>query len=480
MNRASRIVILLCLWLVPASWAQLENSIPAPTRTVSGTRIGHYKDGPVPLDLSTLTIAAFVPNGAGGYNVLSGTGTVNGTFTIPNVPFGFYLLQFGSRYLWTNNTVVNGDFIQDYRSSIVAADDSTTLTFDLANLNPWQSNDVFEVVCPNNLTYGTYSGTVGDTAFTGTFNYDVIPGNANLSDATLGDRYFIAQLVTQNLGDYPFTALARFLAPPKFTQEQSSDTPVTGALKTVAQTNQFEANVNGADLLAQALAANPGATLNSSVVALSVYPGRFAHGPNTDTSDLVLYNGVPTIETNGDLGPVFYGNPYPPSKFPVYVSYSYTAQTSYLVPGATNPTSINTTVYTNTINLPTTTRPMKPLVTVVNNPSVGGLNFFGNHTRVGLTPLLKWSPPSVGRATYYLVSVYQLSNNEGSTVATRIARLNTQATALLVPPGLVSTGQVYVFVISAYYIPGLNFAKTPFFLGSTTAFAQAISGMMRP
>jgi|HubBroStandDraft_6_1064221.scaffolds.fasta_scaffold02726_8 hypothetical protein len=454
--------------------AKDEVSEPA-TRTVSGTQIGHYKNGPVPIDLSLVQIAALVPNGSGGYNVFTGTGTSAGTFTIPGVPSGFYLLQFGGNYLWTSNTTVDADFIADYRSDIVLANSSTTLTFDLVNLKSWQGTDVFEMVCPNNLTYDSYPGMTGETSFTGTFNYF-----GSLSDASEGDQYYVAQLSTQNVGGLPFTALSRFLAPPKFTQAQGSDTPINGSLKTVAQNNQFEANINGADILTQALAANPNATLAFSGISLDVYPGSFAHGQNTDTPDLVLYGGVPTISTNGDLGVVSYGNPYPSAKFPLYASYEYAGQTPYLAPGATNTTSITTVAFGSTTNLPTASSAIEPLVSVVNSPSVMGLNFFTNHRGIGLTPSLKWSPPSVGPATYYVVNIAQLSNVGGNTVATGIAAFRTQKTSLRIPPGLLSTGQAYVFAISAFYIPGLNFAKTPYYLGSTTARADVISGMMQP
>jgi hypothetical protein len=140
----------------------------------------------------------------------------------------------------------------------VPADPSTTLTFDLTNLNSWQQTDALEMLCPNNFSFEYFFPTVGETTFTGTFPYDnILP--ANLSVASEGDQYYIAQLITQNLGSYPFTALGRYLAPRKFTQAQGSDTPIDGALKTIAQSDAFEANVNGADLTAQALAANPGA-----------------------------------------------------------------------------------------------------------------------------------------------------------------------------------------------------------------------------
>jgi hypothetical protein len=75
-----------------------QDPTPATTRTVSGHQIVHYKNGPVPVDLSSTPIAALVPSGSS-YTVISGSGTSSGTFTIPSVPSGFYLLQVGSGYL---------------------------------------------------------------------------------------------------------------------------------------------------------------------------------------------------------------------------------------------------------------------------------------------------------------------------------------------------------------------------------------------
>jgi hypothetical protein len=479
-----KLCLVLALSLIPAGSYAATGDEPSPglsptsTRTVTGTEIVNYRNGPVPVDLSTTTIAVFVPNGSGGYKVLNGTGTSDGTFTILDVPTGFYLLQIGSNYVWTSNDAVNADSVADYRSDVVAADSSTSITFDLTNLNSWQPTDFFEMVCPNNLSFEYYFPTTGETTFTGTFPYNsfII---ANLSVASEGDQYYVAQLMTQNLGSYPFTALGRYIAPSKFTQAQGSDTPIDGALETIAQGNEFEANINGADLAAQALAANPGAVLEGTGIALDVYPGSFAKGQNTDTSDLVIYGGSPLITTNGDLGRVLYGNPYP-SQWPLFVGYSWFAETNYLAPGAKNSAPLLTIVYDQTLTLPTSTSPMKPLAGVVSTPTVNGKNFFGNLSGVGTAPRLEWSPPTVGTANNYSVEIYQLSNSAGNTVINPIAALYTQNTSLAVPDGLLNAGQSYVFEIASEYIPGVNLAKTPFMKGSTYAAAEVISGTMRP
>ncbi|HXM22284.1 MAG TPA: hypothetical protein VN948_13590 [Terriglobales bacterium] len=466
-------------YAAPAGDQASQSFSPGSTRTVSGTRIGHYEDGPVPVDLSVRPVAANVPDGSGGYTVISGSGTSAGAFTIPNVPVGFYLLRLGSFYVWTRNSVVDADFHWDFRSTGVMADSNSTMTFDLTHLRAWRSTDFFEVVCPNNAAFDLFPGTVGETTFTGTFPYI-----GNLSDASLGDQYYMFQLMTQKVKGYSFTALGRYIAPPKFTQQQGSDTAIDGRLRTIAQTGKFEANVNGADLAAQTMAANPKAVMTDTTILLDVYPGTMAKGFGTSTPDLVAYNfgtGEPFITTNGDLGQILYGNPFPPAKWPLFASYSYAAATTYVAPGATNGAPITSLVLDYNPTLPTSQSPMTPLVGVVQNPSINGRNFFQDRIGVGSIPLLKWSAPSVGTATFYEVQVYELTNDgAGNTVINLIFRLRTQNTSLRIPPGRLTTGLGYVFVIRPYYVPGLNFVKTPFMSGPTSALADVLSGMMQP
>jgi hypothetical protein len=454
-----------------------QSSQAPSSRTVSGTEIGHYKNGPAPVDLSATTIAAFTPNGAGGYTFLPGSGTSSGTFTIANVPSGFYLLQLGGAYLWTSNTMVDADFNSDFRSDTVQADQNTTVTFDLTHVNAWQNTDFLEMVCPNNAAFDLFPGTTGETTFTGTFPYI-----GSLSVGSEGDQYFVFQLITQSVNGYPFTALGRYIAPPKFTQAQSSDTPINGKLRSIIQKHTFEANINGADLATQALAANPKAVLVDTGIYLDVYPGSLAKGETTSTPDVVAYNfgtGQPFITTNGDLGPVRYGNPFP-SAWPLWDLYQWLVVTRYTAPGATKGIGIATDAYGNNPKLPTSTSPIKPLVGAVHRPSINHKNFFADRTGVGTTPTLRWSPPSVGKATYYDVRVWQLSNNGGNTVKTLIAGLRTQRTSLLIPKGLMSKGPGYVFDILALYTPGVNFSKTPFMYGPTLGRTHVISGMLQP
>jgi len=477
MKYVSRWVALLALCFVSVMWAQLDNSGVVRTRTVSGTRIIHYKDGPVPIDLSTRTIAALVPNTMGGYWTLPGTGTSAGTFSIPNVPYGYYFLQLGGRYLWTRNSVINGDSYESFRSTGVGADPATTLTFNLSNLSPWLPNDVIELVDPSAPAFQLFTGSAGEPVFTGTFPY-----TSNLSDSTLGDKTYLLQESTQYAGGYRMLVASRYFSPSNFTQVDATDTQLTGRFRTIAPTQSFRANVNGADLAAATLAANPGATFGVTFFGLDIFPGSLAHGWSGAAPDLVSYDlnaDAPPFTVNADLGDVMFGNPFP-AAFTLFAVYQYSAQTSYLAPGASSSAAITTSVVGTTIALPTASAPLALMVGTVQQPAVGGADFFANQTGIGFMPTLTWKPPQMGTAHAYSVSVYQLTNNAGSTQATVIARLQTQGTSITIPPNLLIAGQSYVFQITALYRPGVNLAADPYMSGPVAATADVISGLMQP
>ncbi len=470
MKRSPILVAILILMFMSAAWAQVQ------TRTVTGTRIGHYKDGLVPVDLSIRTVEAFVPGVSGGYREIIGTGTSAGTFTIPNVPYGYYLLRLGGRYLWTKNTNVNADYDLFSRSTAVSAGANTTLTFNLRNLNLWQGNDLLEFIDLGTGAFVLYTGTVGQTNFTGTYPYTNV-----LSDASQGDVTYLLQLATQEVGGFSFVSLARFFSVP-LTQIDGTDTTIGEWLRPVTQTQAFHANVAGTDLAAQALAANPSTSLVSTSIALDVYQGNLARGFTVSTPDLVGYdlnNDMPLLTLNADLGDVMYGNPFP-RIYPLFVVYSYQGQTSYLAPGTTQSGVITTYAYGYTPTLPTPTSPITPMVGTVTNPNVSGGDFFANRSGIGFSPMLSWTAPSLGTVDLYTVKVWDLINNAGVTVPTLVANMQTTAMSIRIPANLMLPGQTYVFQISAEYRPNVNLTLRPYQLGPTRAFAEILSGMMQP
>jgi hypothetical protein len=448
-----------------------------PTGTISGTRIDHYLNGAtVPEDLSTAQVAAFAPDANGGYNRIAGTGTKSGTFTINNVPGGFYLLGLGNFYLWTNSNTMHVDPYADTRPNPTQADPSTTLTFDLTNVNAWQSADTLEMFSANNGAFLSFGEADGAKTFTGTYQY----GDA-LSNAALGDRYYVTQLITQPVGGSSFVALGRYFAVPKFTQANGSDTPINGAMQTIAQTQQFEANINAGDITTAADAVNANGTLSDTSLFLDAFPGSLGNGVATASPDLLGYslgNGLPFLTTNTNFGPVFYGNPFP-ATWPLFTGYIWSVNVPYVAPGATTGTTLFGSVYGFGTTLPTSTQPLTLLVNGPSAPTVNGHNFSSNLSGIGLTPKLAWSAPSVGKASYYQLYLWRLTKSGTRTAETLFATMQTSATSLTLPPGLLTTGDAYVFDLWAYTVQGYNVVQ-PLKFRLPYGAADVMSGVMQP
>src|SRR5262249_21069774 len=66
---------------------------PSDAGTITGTAINSYVNAgdagitPAPIDLRSITVEAYTPSGSG-YTKTTGSGTQSGSFTIPNVPGG--------------------------------------------------------------------------------------------------------------------------------------------------------------------------------------------------------------------------------------------------------------------------------------------------------------------------------------------------------------------------------------------------------
>jgi len=134
-----------------------------PSGTINGTRMITYVTDSgtldVPGDTSAFPIAAYVP-GQGGFTKVNGQGNVNGTFTIPNIPAGYYWLKHGNYYYWTNSSTVDTGYDQQGRPGLVAG--SGYVDFNVTNARPWQYYDFVEVYSSNANAWDLYIPGGGD------------------------------------------------------------------------------------------------------------------------------------------------------------------------------------------------------------------------------------------------------------------------------------------------------------------------------
>jgi hypothetical protein len=116
---------------------------------------------------------------------------------------------------------------------------------------------------------------------------------------------------------------------------------------------------------------------------------------------------------------------------------------------------------------------LKPIVGPGIDYKINGLSLMQPQSGVGVTPTLSWNPPTIGSASYYVVSIFNLNQQ------TSAAIFLTTRTSLQVPPGLLNTGEAYLFWLSTYSWPGFDMAK-PKALGWPYGKASLISEIVVP
>ena len=416
-------------------------------RDVTGSVIdAHlFVDGTIemaPRDLSGETIAAHVPDGNGGYVVVTGSGMANGEFAIANVPEGEYLLQVGRVYRQTKSSTVDRGVNRLGRpdATFVAAD--TTITFNVDGLNAYAGEAISLNAPDSDATDYFIEGGLepalldGATSITGTHNWttSALPGRI---EASKGDLAYLTTNSTVAIG--------------------------AGAVQTIAQFAEISdlTMIDGQD-------STVGATLTDAVadqtVAISIDPANWTphfadFGPvDVATPGLGMTAYINTSAQFGDLsliellavdasldsavsGTVSYANPFP-------ASWEVAAASSSLGLGFIDPPA-NTTIGISFIGgggeLEAHAADMRPTLGVVKAPEVDGNAFTGAQSS-GPTPTISWTAPTLGNPNYYIVSVRQMGDRSRGLL---IASIGTPTASVNIPDGVLVAGNRYFFEITA-------------------------------
>ena len=472
-----------------ASTAQSWSVIPS--ETITGTRILNALtdagDVPRPDNISSWapgTLAAICPDGAGGFTTLQGSGLADGTFTIPGVSSKYYWFKSGTNYFWTDTSTMDLGYDQGGRADAVAASSaSTTLAFTMTGMNPWQSTDDLQWTVSNTGDSNSLLGYLGNPPAIGAAGLSNMSASwqfSHLNDATKGDQPYLTQLTTRTTaGGENYQALAKVFKPVPFSQVDGGSYTVTGGFSDVPQDQTIRLNIARSQFNQFQLQVHPAAVVYGGACAVDAQPGGLSRGWLQNTPD--LFTWFPAAGTTDvDLGDLSYGNPFP-GTWGRFIVVNHIFEVSYLLPGATTPTSLFPSIYVVTDQFPSATSPLRPLVSPVLSPKVNGLDFQVNHSGVGLTPVLSWTAPAMGLPTWYAISVVRLYNNgAGATVRSIPGRLYSKTNSVTVPPGILVAGSTYCFMISAYFVPGVDFATGPYRKRVPVGVSQAVSGMMTP
>jgi hypothetical protein len=427
----------------------------------------------VPEDLTGAKVNAFVWNGSA-WDTYPGVGNASGTFTIPGVPAGLFLVDVNGVYLYTTARVLDLGADVGGRSTAVYGSATDTVGGTVGGLVPWQPGDLFEWNDPN-AGGGAY-GFAGSDPATGATS---LSGQASawfggLIDGAEGDVLYALQLSAKQAGTTQYAALTGVASFPSVEQVDGTPVEVTGALTPVDLSKTISFDLLESQFSSLVSAVNPSAQGGGVELNVVTMPGAATAGwVGYNVNLLYLYT-----TTDVALSGVPYGNPFPSSWGELAIAAD-SWFVSYTAPGATSSSIQSAFAYTTMPASQASLSPIRPGVTPVRDPKVGGASAFDALTGIGVTPVLSWTPPAVGAPTAYEVTIYQAANAGGSTSIDYVAEIVTTTTSLPLPPGLLQDGSAYVFVVTAVVSP-IDSAVHPFRLSPTTASADALSGLMTP
>jgi hypothetical protein len=471
------------------------------SRLVTGTAMTTYISATSRISLPTPSFAppqALVPDGLGGYTVYPGTvgtGPAAGTFLIPDVPVGEYLLRYGGMYLVTDSCAPNlstrvGGRPPDQLSPVGAG---TTLELSLTNLAPWQDGDQLEFFSTeandwdfqSDLSWATTPLQVGDTAAVLAMDMTLLMvGPTSLIQGSLGHHAYAAQIASAtSAGGVPYQAMTRLAALPSFDTVDGATTPVSAALVDYAQANTTALDIRFSAWKAafardRGPVAPPYDARDAGNLGVLAQPGQAEDGFYSSNADLLLiYDPV-----GADLltGAMHYGSPADSplaGHWGVLGDVRWGGFTPFQLPGTTGMVLAPSSIVWTTSLAALEAGPLTPPLTQPRLATVAGQPFFDGGSGIGLTPTLAWSPPDTGTAELYMVTLSELyaslSGRTASRQAPTFSSFTTPHTSMTIPEGVLEAGHTYYFRLTAM-------GRAPHVHGLNDARANIASGIFTP
>lgn len=464
--------------------------------TVTGTRTKTHiaESGKLTeraVDLSSATLEALVPDGTGsGFTVLAGTGKSDGTFSIPGVSLSapYYLHYYNAadftahQYFLTSAASVDLGEYSGQRSGVVTGASGTALAWDsVGALDAWGATDQL-------LYYSSEVGLylVGASPAAGSVALNLTQSFANqpLLSSAQADKLYVLQLHESALsGTETFQAASRVLELPALDLSSATSTTVSGTSASFSappmRTASFELRRSQFAALNGDLGTIGSVTLGHALYVSAILGGEsLAYGFYTNSADLLSY--ASSASSDVTLTKLSFGNPFS-SSYGLIGDARTNFTLSYKVPGATVGLNVTATVSRAEALASFTSGPIVPNLGPVQGLQINGQSAYSIATPVGTQPVLSWSAPALGTASGYLVGIQRLYLREGTTrtVQAQVAQIQTESTRLVVPPGLLKSGEQYVFRVTSFARPNYAVSR-PYRLSCPTSSAATLTAMVTP
>jgi len=475
----------------------------APPNTVIGTfrnrcqTVAGVVDAP--FDLSTSIVQALLPDSTQptGYRSVDGSGKVDGTFRIDNVPDGMeYLLKIKNtnsatitvQYFVTSVHNVDIHFEQPIRCTPAAPPLTamTTADFAISGMQPYNAVTDFIEVDSFNVGYSGTSFATANAATTYQEAYDwggkgfkVAGGPLPLIDANAGDDLQVFHMRSEQVKSaiqrvHGFTHIIDAAMPTGITLTDGSTTPVNGTFAPVAANKPVQLNVQRS----QFDSGYDGTSQNEGVtVTLLAHPVKndFGTGATLASVDFTDWQrGTSLVETLN----VSYGDPFP-AAWTRSLLVGYTRFRFVLFPGTTQPRPVfafenHLTEYTGGAVVTTPTLPP------VGSPKVAGKDFGlgGKIDFDGTAPVhVTWN--GVAAAKMYTLQIRRTFADGTRTRDQSVATLTTTSTSIDVPAEVFSGGQFFEFIINGVQAPNDYASGELIGNGIPSQSAGVPSGMFR-
>jgi hypothetical protein len=473
---------------------------PSGTRTVSGggaqTWISATLREDRPIDFTTADYDVLVGDGNGGYARLCGTGTTQGTFTVPSVPVGDYILRNGTSYLVTSSNTPDLGFLSGGRPDRTPLVNTTPLELTLTNLDAWdpasgtEPSEQIEWFSTEADNWDFETNRLADPALAGgeqsvLLHIDVANvdgGPASEIHASEGHRAAVGQLTLQHTpGGVPYLAMTKVAQfPSTFDVLDGQSQALSLALQDVSTGNTLSVDYRGTawrQALEQYGNPNhqftpdlcPPAFCGAFIGALAQGYGA-ADGFYTANADLLLMFD----ETGQDIvtGPMAYADPTSlGGQWGVLYDVRVSQRTPLQLPDTSGRAGIGFFGLPDAIEWTTTKEaleagPIVPPILPPTNIRVNGGAFFDGGGDLGGTATLTWENPAGSpQPAFYTINVIELFVDQfNRSRGVRIASINTTNTSFTFPTAASSSdpscatpaagpilemGHAYVFQITS-------------------------------
>jgi hypothetical protein len=481
-----------------------------PSGTISGSLVNTYWSASGPINVphdwtkSLVIPQALVPQVDGSFAILKGSGNSDGTFTIENVPGGYYWLGLGSLVranYWTSSSTFDfGADIAGRPIATTAAPETTTFAFNIDGLDPVQAQDQFAFLtdlAPSFLDIGfVVPSPAGSTTMTTSFQ---IKSNLDYSAASTG---FLLQYEPASAGSVSGLALGPELTLSNLALTSGTTNSVIATLNP-SPASSFDLSVKGSEWTPLFQNAGPG-TVTPFSASVSVFAIPFAPGNKTDgrggmnlplfipplsanggfllgsprvgpcrgTVAMTSFNltSYPPMLTDQDFGTLPYGDPFDANWAHVF-SLCQSASVPVPIPGSTATAPF---VLVDGQNTSIPTAPVSPLAFPVVNPTINGSSFFTANTLNTTAVTLSWSAPArMAPFAYRVEDLILITLPDGTQGYLTAGVFYTGKTSASLP-GLLPS-QTYVFAVTTEVDGRANVETSPNRSALPTAAASVIS-----